>query len=219
MDYWRQPVFRNVSFQIRAGEVVELRGGNGSGKSTLLHCLSSALRPAAGRILWFGQSIEIASARRQWVGVLAHESRLYSHLTLLENLLFVARLCGVDRPRERAEMLLEETHLAGRAMSTPLQLSRGMRQRLSIARALIHEPRIVLLDEPWSGLDEAGREWLRDRIARARCAGQTVCFSTHESQGSLPIVDRVFVLEAAALSEARPSPGRTASSFRESRAA
>jgi ABC-type multidrug transport system ATPase subunit len=201
MDYGHRRVLRTVSFRIRQGEVVELRGGNGSGKSTLLACLAAGIRPTAGNVSWFGQPAGAQIAQRRWIGVLAHECRLYEHLSLYENLLFVARMYGIDHPRDRVAAMLAETQLADRAGCTPSQVSRGMRQRASIARALIHEPRIVLLDEPSSGLDAGGRAWLANRLARARRQAQTVCLATHDRAERLWECDRVLVLRAGRLSE------------------
>lgn len=201
MDYGHRRVLREVDLCLREGEVVELRGGNGSGKSTLLACLAAGVRPRVGEVAWFGEPAGVRTAQRRWIGVLAHDSRLYPQLSLYENLLFVARLYGVARPRDRAAEMLAEIGLADRARCLPSQVSRGMRQRVSIVRALIHRPRIVLLDEPFSGLDVAGREWLAERIAQARRERQTVCLATHESAGSLAACDRVFVLRCGRLAE------------------
>lgn len=201
MEYGHRRVLRQVNLRIRAGEVVELRGGNGSGKSTLLACLAAGVRPTAGEVAWFGHPAAARIAHRGWIGALAHDSRLYPHLSLYENLLFVARLYGVERPRDRAAEMLAEVRLTDRARCLPSHVSRGMRQRLSIARALIHRPRIVLLDEPFSGLDVAGRDWLAERLAQAHREHQAVCLATHESAGSLAACDRVFVLQNGRLSE------------------
>jgi ABC-type multidrug transport system ATPase subunit len=195
MDFGHRRVLRHVSLRIREGEVVELRGGNGSGKSTLLACLAAGVRPTSGGVAWFGEPAAARTALRRGIGLLAHDSRLYPHLSLYENLLFVARLYGVERPRDRVAEMLAEVQLADRARYMPSQVSRGMRQRVSIARALIHRPRIVLLDEPFAGLDAAGREGLAERLSQAGRERQTVCLATHESDGSLAACDRVFVLQ------------------------
>ncbi|RIK78590.1 MAG: heme ABC exporter ATP-binding protein CcmA [Planctomycetota bacterium] len=194
VDYGHRRILRSLTIAIRPGEIVELRGGNGSGKTTLLRCLAGIVRPTLGRVTWFGEPAGCCTAMRKWLGVLAHESSLYSHLTLAENLLFVARVCGVERPRERVAEALHEIGLADRSQCTPPKVSRGTRQRVSIARAFLHGPRVVLLDEPFTGLDAAGRDWLVARLARARDEGQTVCLATHEQVGSLAVCDRVFTL-------------------------
>lgn len=199
VDYGHRRILRSLTFAIRPGEIVELRGGNGSGKTTLLRCLAGIVRPTLGHVTWFGEPAGCCTAMRKWLGVLAHESSLYSHLTLAENLLFVARVCGVERPRERVAEALREVGLADRSHCTPPKVSRGMRQRVSIARAFLHRPRIVLLDEPFSGLDAAGRDWLVARLARARDDGQTVCLATHEQVGSLAVCDRTFQLHGGRL--------------------
>jgi ABC-type multidrug transport system ATPase subunit len=210
MDYGRYRVLRELSLRLVEGETIELRGGNGCGKSTLLRCLAGAVRPTAGEVLWFSQPSSGSAARRQWIGSVGHESRLYAHLTLRENLLLVARLCGVASPQVRVDCLLAEMGLAERGRLTPPQVSRGMRQRVTIARALIHRPRILLLDEPFSGLDGAGRAWLLERLARARRDRQTVCVATHDSDASLAGCDRRFTLCDGVLAGSTAAHGVTA---------
>lgn len=205
MDYGHRRVLRSVSFGIQQGEIVELRGGNGSGKTTLLACLAAGIRPTAGQVVWFGRPAAEHPSERRCVGVVAHESLLYPRLSLYENLLFTARLYGVERPRERVAAMLDEIQLADRARCTPSQISRGMRQRVSIARALIHRPRILLLDEPFSGLDATGRAWLAGRLEQARRQRQAVCLATHESAGVLPSCDRVLLLDDGRLTETDPA--------------
>ena len=141
-------------------------GANGAGKTTLLGCLASVLRPDGGAVHWFGRPAGRDAALRRWIGMVAHESGLYSHLTARENLMFAARMSGADNPRRRTDQWLELTGLALHADALPTRLSRGMRQRLAIARALIHDPPLLLLDEPFSSLDAAGSQWLADPAGR-----------------------------------------------------
>ena len=169
-----------VDLEIAPGESVALTGANGTGKTTLLGCLASALRPDGGTVHWFGRPAGRDAALRRWIGMVAHESGLYGHLTARENLTFAARMSGADDPRRRAEQGLDLAGLKRHADALPARLSRGMRQRLAIARALVHDPPLLLLDEPFSSLDAAGSLWLATLLADLHNRGRTICFVTHE---------------------------------------
>jgi ABC-type multidrug transport system ATPase subunit len=187
-------VLVDLDLEIAAGESVALTGANGAGKTTLLNCLASALRPDRGEVRWFGQLVGRDVALRRWVGMIAHESGLYGHLTLRENLLLASRLNGVDSARRRAEHWLDATGLTPYADALPTRLSRGMRQRLSLARALIHDPPLVLLDEPFTCLDSAGAEWLLALLVDLRDRGRTICFVAHEREEIQRLAHRVIEL-------------------------
>ncbi len=152
-------VLRGLDFSAQPGQCVAIIGANGSGKSTLLRCLAGLLRPDAGSVRWFGQPAG-GAALRAWIGFMGHESGLYSQLSVYENLLFAARMYGLPHPAARAEHWAAEVGLAAHAHRRVAQLSQGMRQRAALARALIHQPRLVLLDEPFVGLDAHGAAWL-----------------------------------------------------------
>ena len=171
-----------VDLEIAAGESVALIGANGAGKTTLLGCLASVLRPDGGEVRWFGHLVGRDVALRRRIGMVAHESGLYSHLTLRENLMFAARMGGIDDARRLADQWLDMAGLAPHANVLPTRLSRGMRQRLAVARALIHNPPLLLLDEPFTALDAAGAEWLLTLLADLHDRGHTICFVTHEQQ-------------------------------------
>jgi heme exporter protein A len=187
-------VLRGIDLQITAGECVALMGSNGSGKTTLLRCLAAMTRPSAGEVRWFGKPAAIDPEQRRRVGMVSHESRLYGHLTLGENLLFAARMCGVNDPPSRVKKLLEELGLRALADRPVRQISKGMRQRLSVARAVIHEPAILLLDEPFSGLDTTSRDWLSGLMKKLRASGCAICFTTHDEAQTREIADRKLVL-------------------------
>ena len=175
-------VLRAVDLAIGEGECVVLRGDNGSGKTTLLRCLAGLVRPDAGHVMWFDRSPRETTARRL-VGMMAHESHLYPNLTLRENLTVAARLQGLRDPTQRASFWLEAAGLEHHAQRLPREVSQGMRRRTSLARALLHEPPILLLDEPSSGLDQAGRQWLYDVLLERQGQGRTTCLVTHEDFG------------------------------------
>ncbi len=190
--YGSRAVLRNATFTIDCGETVAVRGANGAGKTTLLRCLASAIRPQSGEVRWFGQRSVSSPVARRWIGWTAHEIRLYSQLTLRENLTFAARMCDVSRPAEAAEHWLGEAGLRDRAHLTPAQLSRGVQQRATIARALVHDPAILLLDEPFAGLDAEGRGWLLGLLRKLQEEGRTICFVAHETEMIQRLAQRTF---------------------------
>ncbi len=192
-------VLRGIDLEIASGQCVALTGSNGAGKTTLLRCLAGRARPTQGEVRWFGRRAGADPRQRQRVGMAAHDSRLYGHLTLRENLLFAARMCAVAAAARRAESLLEQTGLRPWADRQAREISKGMRQRLALARALIHDPPIVLLDEPFSGLDAAGRQWLAALLGEQRQAGRTICFATHDETQTRQLADRLLVLQAGTL--------------------
>lgn len=189
-----RPVLRELDLNVAEGEAVALTGANGAGKTTLLRCLASILRPRSGEVRWFGQSAAANPAARRLIAMVGHETRLYPHLTVRENLIFAARMCDVGQPARRADQLLESIALPAHAHRFPAEISRGMRQRVAIVRALVHDPPILLLDEPFSGLDQQATDWLiglwRDMHLRQR----TVCFTTHDRQQAEHLCDRVLRL-------------------------
>jgi heme exporter protein A len=210
-EYGGRPVLRRLDLDVLAGQAVALTGANGAGKTTLLRCLATLTRPTAGEVRWFGQPATAHPALRRQVGMAAHEHRLYPHLSLRENLVFAARLCGVDKPQTRAEEWLERIGLTTSGHCLPAQASKGMRQRASVARALIHEPRILLLDEPFSGLDQASSRWLKGLLLDLRGAGRTICFASHDDRQTHVLADRVWELRSGELDEARQPADRPAS--------
>ena len=183
-------VFERVDLTISRGEIVALVGTNGAGKTTLLRCLAGRLRPSFGDVLWFGTSPQRRPATHHLVGFVAHESSLYPELTVHENLLFAARMYGIASNRYRIDELLKNIGLDGWANHTIRRLSRGVRQRVSLARALVHDPPIVILDEPFSGLDSAGRLWLERWLSDRRMQDQAICFTSHDEQQCCRVADR-----------------------------
>ena len=198
-DFGSRAVLRGIDLDVPAGQSVGLTGANGAGKTTLLRCLASAVRPTAGEVHWFGRPVTSGPAMRRMIGMVAHESRLYPHLTLRENLIFAARMCGVREPARRADQLLERIALSSRAENRPTQISKGMRQRVAVARALVHDPRILLLDEPFAGLDAQGAEWLMEMLLDLRDGGRTLCFASHDEAKTHCLADRVFELQSGRL--------------------
>lgn len=192
----RQVVLRDVDLAIAPGQIVAIFGSNGAGKTTLLHCLAGLLRPANGQVHWFGEAATYPSAARRLIGFLCHETGLYPALTARENLLFAGRMCGVDQPADRAAELLSAVGLQRYARQRPGCLSRGMRQRLAVARAVFHDPPILLLDEPFTSLDPDGHNWLAQFLDTARTNDRAIVIASHDEEQSRWLADRHLRLHA-----------------------
>lgn len=188
-------VLDRVSLQAARGECVALFGPNGAGKTTLLRLLSLTLRRQGGRIEIDGlDAAREPQAIRGRIGVIGHQTRLYDDLTARENLEFFGSLYGVDAPGPRAAALLDHVGLGHRADEPVGTFSRGMRQRLAAARAIVHDPPVVLLDEPFSGLDLAAAATLRRTIEELRGRERSVLVVTHDLELGLALADRWIVL-------------------------
>ena len=182
------------------GGATALLGPNGAGKSTLLRVVATLARPTGGRILIRGVDVRRAPERvRADIGLISHQTHLYEDLTAGENLRFYGRLYGLGDLRERVRQALAEVGLSGREHDRVRGFSRGMKQRLAIARATVHEPTILLLDEPFSGLDAAARAMLSERLRQLRREGRTVILATHDLRRCLELADRFAILNRGRL--------------------
>ena len=190
--YGMRFALRGVSLRIAPGEAVGLVGANGSGKTTLLKMAARLIHPTAGKV-------EFSSLNSNGVSLVAHSTLLYDDLTAEENLLLFARLYELDSPRDRVARALESAGLGGRGTDLVRGFSRGMRQRLTIARALLPGPGLLLLDEPATGLDAAGQQWLGETLARLRSQGCTLMMSTHGRSETHAILTRAVRLDAGRL--------------------
>ena len=195
--YGLLPALQGLDFSIGRGEWVLLFGANGSGKSTLLRLLSGLCKPTSGSIRIGGWELpREAMAVRAQIGLVAHRPLLYENLTAVENLDFFGKLYGMaaSERADRSRELLRQVGLNRRANTLVRTFSRGMKQRLSIARARLHGPDILLLDEPYSGLDQAGCELLDTWLAEANDAGRTIVLSTHQLARAPALAERALLL-------------------------
>ncbi len=195
--YGRRRALSRVSLQARAGEIIGLLGPNGAGKSTLLGVVATLVAPSRGRVLYGDlPARELGAALRRRLGYLSHDLQLYPELTAGENLDFFARLYGDTRPADRVAAALAQARLTDRGADRVGGFSRGMRQRLALERALLHEPRLVLLDEPFTGLDERSVGDFAARLRGLRAAGRIVLLATHDLDIVDGLLDRAVVLRA-----------------------
>jgi heme exporter protein A len=193
--FGRRRALNRVSLSAQAGTITALLGHNGAGKSTLLSIAATLLRPTSGSVDYGGIGAESGGkALRARIGLLGHDLYIYQELTAAENLRFFAKVYALDRIEARVDAALERAGLADRRDDVVGGFSRGMRQRLALERALIHEPRLLLLDEPFTGLDEAAREALRARLRAARDAGAIVILTTHDTAAIEGLTDTAVSL-------------------------
>lgn len=187
---------RGIDLTIAEGEFVTLFGPNGAGKTTLLKILATLTRPTRGAVRLQGHPLtgDWTEARRH-LGLVSHQSFLYTDLSAEENLRFYARLFDVRNADARIQELLDAVGLRARARDLVRTYSRGMLQRLSIARALLHDPSILLLDEPYTGLDEAAADRFTKLLAETGRADRTVLMTTHNLEQGLALCDRAIVLD------------------------
>lgn len=187
------PVLRDISCTVEAGQAVAVFGPNGAGKTTLLRLLASLLKPSSGSLRLFALPADDPRARRR-IGFVGHDSFLYPDLSPFENLRFYAHAYRLDNGAARVQAMLEYVGLQDWATTPVRSLSRGMEQRLALARALLHEPDLLLLDEPYTGLDAEALELLHASLLRARQAGKTIVFSSHDFERGLALCSRVLML-------------------------
>ena len=193
--YGRRRALNRVSLTLRTGELVGLLGPNGAGKSTLLGVVATLIEPSEGSVRYGDQAASAGGAAlRAQVGFLSHDLQLYPELTARENLEFSAGLYGLDDPSGRAAAALARAGLEHRADDLVEGFSRGMRQRLALERSLLHEPRLVLLDEPFTGLDETSSRALAARLRGLRDDGRIVFLATHDLDVVDGLLDRAVML-------------------------
>ena len=222
--FGRVRALRGIDFEIEPGESVSILGANGAGKSTLLRILAGLSRPTRGRFQAFHQGADRTPSRdaaeaslanplrrdalRGAIGYVGHATLIYGELTATENLTFAAQLHGLTPKRDHIERILSDVDLIEFADRRAGRFSRGMAQRLAIARAIVHQPSILLLDEPFTGLDEGSAERLSTQLGSLRGGERTLILVTHDPRRAVELSDRALILDRGEIC-ARPSRNNT----------
>ncbi len=204
------PVLRKLDLCVSRGEFLALLGPNGSGKSTLIRLLAGLSKPNSGIIRIGGWELpREADAVRGQIGLVGHKPLLYESLTARENLRFFGKLYGLpaDKREERIDTLLKQVGLIHRDQDKVGTFSRGMQQRLSIARALLHDPHVLLLDEPYTGLDQDASVMLDDMLKAAHADGHTILMVTHQLDRAASLSDRITILSRGGIVFDAPTAG------------
>jgi heme exporter protein A len=209
-------VLRGVSLTLGEGESVALFGPNGAGKTTLMRIIATLTRATAGEV-WIGgnDARKAGDNIRRYIGVVTHAPLLYDSLTALENLGFYGSMYDVPDRAARIESVLRRVGLWKRRLEPVRTYSRGMVQRLAIARALLHNPPILLLDEPDTGLDQAAAEMLRQVMSDVGTEGRTVLLTTHNLERGLAWADRVLILNDGKVRYEAPAAGLGLAEFQD----
>ncbi len=195
-SFGNHAVLRGIDFEVMAGESIVIFGTNGAGKTTLIKILATIMNPSSGSILFDGLSVGTnAESIRQKIGVITHQTFLYNTLTAYENLKFYCRMYDVHSHDTRIREVIEIVGLSSRLHDRIGTFSRGMQQRLSIARALLHDPAIMLLDEPETGLDQQATSILHEVLNRGGGRKRTVILTTHNLERGLALGDRLLILD------------------------
>lgn len=196
--YGDYPALRDISFEIEPGQCVALLGRNGAGKTTLLRILAGLSRASRGKVTVFGQDSLDRSSRNR-IGILGHGIAIYDELSAYENLRLFARLYGVEHADKSALEWLERTGLDRVKDGLVREFSRGMRQRLAVARVFLHNPQLLLLDEPFTALDDRAINLLQTLLRDALNAGRTVLMSTHQLREALELASHVVLVNRGKL--------------------
>ena len=215
-NFGRRRALNRVSLEVRAGELVALLGPNGAGKSTLLSIVATLIAPSSGDVRYGDVPLAKAGAAlRSRIGLLGHDLYLYPELSPAENLRFFGRIYGLGTLDARIDRALARADLLHRRDDPVSGFSRGMRQRLALERALLHDPRLVLLDEPFTGLDDAATHALRGRLAGLRESGCIVLVITHDLETIDGIVDRALMLHNGRLIDVLEGTGSLRQRYRD----
>jgi heme exporter protein A len=202
--FGRRRALARVSLTARAGDIIGLLGPNGAGKSTLIGILATLVAPTSGELRFGDAAVFGRDALRRRIGLLAHELHLYPELTAQQNLAFFARLYGLDA-RDAVPAALERARLTDRAHDEVSGFSRGMRQRLALERALLHRPRLVLLDEPFTGLDDDAVGVVTDRLRRLAAEGCIIVMATHDLDLAEGLATRAALMRSGKLIADEPA--------------
>jgi ABC-type multidrug transport system ATPase subunit len=212
--FGRRRAVSRMTFCASRGTILGLLGPNGAGKSTLLAMLATLLRPSSGTIRYGTLGTSAGPALRARIGVLGHDLFLYPELTARENLAFFAGLYGIADTNAKARAALERASLDTRSEDPVASFSRGMRQRVALERALIHDPRLALLDEPFTGLDDASTGALVNRLKTLRDSGAIVILATHDLDLAEGLLDHALFLRDGRIVESMAAPDSLRSTYR-----
>jgi ABC-type multidrug transport system ATPase subunit len=212
--FGRRRAVSRMTFRASRGTILGLLGPNGAGKSTLLAMLATLLRPSSGSIRYGTLGTSAGPALRARIGVLGHDLFLYPELTARENLAFFAGLYGITDTNAKARAALATAGLDTRSEDPVSSFSRGMRQRVALERALIHDPRLALLDEPFTGLDDASTGALVNRLKMLRESGAIVILATHDLDLAEGLLDHALFLREGRIVESMTTPDSLRSTYR-----
>jgi heme exporter protein A len=206
--FGRRTVLKGLDIKVSDGEIVALMGPNGAGKTTLLRVLSTLTEPSSGSVLLDGNDVhDDPVIARKRIGVVGHSTYTYDDMTALENLRFYWSMNGLPAKgfEEQGKKLLQRVGLAHRMNDRAAIFSKGMRQRLAVARALIHDPKTLLLDEPFSSLDQKGVDILSQILTEERSKGCAILIVTHDVQRIAALADRADILKGGRITKSYPS--------------
>ena len=215
-SYGSHLALRGVDLSIKPGERVALFGPNGAGKTTLIKILATIVKPTSGTVMVDGADLkDKPEVFRRRIGLVSHSTFLYSHLSAYENLDFYGRIYDVPRRRERILQVIEQVEMSTRLHDRVGSLSRGMQQRVSIARAMLHDPAVMLLDEPETGLDQRSASIVWSALLGTGSARRTVIVVTHSLERGLELSDRVALLVKGRIAHEAPTAGMSLDRLRE----
>jgi heme exporter protein A len=215
-SFGRITALDRINLSVQGGEFLTVFGPNGAGKTTLIGILSSLVKPSSGKIFFNGKPVrEDLNQLRRVIGVIEHQPLLYAQLTARENLRFYGQMYDVDSLDHRIEEVLKAVDLLPRSGDLSGTFSRGMIQRLSIARAMLHQPSIYLLDEPYSGLDQHSGDKLRDMLSVLKSQGKTILMTTHNLERGFELSDRNVIMVNGRIEYDELSKGLSVDAIRE----
>ncbi|GJM15309.1 MAG: ABC transporter ATP-binding protein [Thermodesulfobacteriota bacterium] len=194
-SYGNFEALRGVDLSVKNGEFYTLFGPNGAGKTTLTKLLATLTDPTSGKLSVLGIDVKKDVQKiRSTIGVISHDPYLYETLTAFENIKFFGELYGIADINERAQSVIKQVGLESRSNDLVRTFSRGMKQRLTVARAIVHEPKILLLDEPYTGLDQHGAQIFGEMLSQLKKQNRTIIMTTHNIDEGLDLSDRVGIL-------------------------
>ena len=207
---------RGVDLKIKKGEFVTVFGPNGAGKTTLIKLLATLTKPTSGKVIIANHDIKKEPDKvRALIGAISHDPYLYGNLSALENIGFFASLYGISQPKEKAIQVIKQVGLESRMHDLVRTFSRGMQQRLAVARAIVHGPKILLLDEPYTGLDQHGAKIFGELLKWLKRENRTIVMTTHNLPEGLEISDRIAILDVGKIVYESDARGIELTKFKE----